>query len=52
MVEWDFKALHKCVVHIVVERPILDLVWNLPALDVKHVPQCGILILYSFNVLS
>ncbi len=23
------------------ERPILDLVWNLPALDVKLVPECG-----------
>ncbi len=30
------------------QRPILDLVWNLTALDVKHVPQFGILILYSF----
>ncbi len=34
------------------KRPILDLVWNLPTLVVKHVPECGILILYSFNVLS
>ncbi len=32
------------------QRQILDLIWNLPALDVRHVPECGILILYSFNV--
>ena len=27
------------------QRPMPYLVWNLPALDVKHVPECGILIL-------
>ena len=27
------------------ERQILDLIWNLPTLDVRHVPECGILIL-------
>ena len=34
------------------ERQILDLIWYLPDLDVRHIPECGILILYSFNVLS
>ncbi len=31
------------------QRPILDLIWNLPTLNVRHVPKLGILILYSLR---
>ena len=30
------------------ERPILDLIWNLSTVNVRHVPELGIIILCSF----
>ena len=32
------------------ERPMLELMWNLPSLNVWHVPELEILILYGLNI--
>ena len=43
---WGFSADSRCKdlifpFFICPKRQILDLIWNLPALDVRHVPECG-----------
>ena len=32
---------------VIWQRPLLDLIWNRPTLNVEHVPELAILILYT-----